>query len=211
MENINRIQKILSNTTGNIVDVYITLYRQCISGQSEPHKSFQFILECAGNYDFQEDDAPILTTKIEISKTGHYYYRLLCELVFALAKENLSPEAFYEKLYSYVFDSDVFPTDDEIRGILLYFLAEKIEGIPYYQAINLVEMTNQEYKDVLERIDSSIEKAIYMLNRGFASKTEEASQIFQIMSGIDDEKDKIVFLAAVIGLLKKGKNGTEDD
>lgn len=67
MDNAKIIRNILNNTTGNIVDVYITLYKQCILGQSDAYRSLQLILECVEAYDFQNDDAPILTSKEKIN------------------------------------------------------------------------------------------------------------------------------------------------
>lgn len=211
MDNAKMIRDILDNTTGNIVDVYITLYKQCILGQSDAYRSLQLILEYAEEYDFQNDDAPILTSKGKINKTMHYYYRLLYDLIAAFAKENLSPEIFYKRIYTYIFASDIFPKDDETQGIILYILAEKIRTLPYYQADHLVEMSNQEYRDAIKRINPLIKKAVYMLNRDFASRTEESSQIFKIMSSIENEKDQIVFLAVIINLLKKSEKQKEND
>mgnify|MGYP001173966527 FL=1 len=203
MDNARMIRNILNNTTGNIVDVYITLYKECILEQSDAYRALQFIIECADKYEFQDDEAPVLTSKEKINQTGHYYYRLVYDLIIAFAKENPSPEVFYKKIYSYVFDSDIFPKDEETQGILLYILGERIGVLPYYQAKNLIEMSNQEYKESIERIEPMIRKAIYMLNRDFSSRTEEASQIFEIMSNLESKEDKIVFLAVIIDLLKK--------
>lgn len=72
-------------------------------------------------------------------------------------------------------------------------------------------MSNQEYREAIERIDSSIRKAVYMLNRDFASRTEEASQIFEIMSDLENKKDQIVFLAVIINLLKKHEKKEKND
>lgn len=70
-------------------------------------------------------------------------------------------------------------------------------------------MPAEEYKATIQRLNPQIEKIINILNRRFATRTEEASQIYEIISSIEDKKDKIVLLAVYTNIIQRNINNRQ--
>ena len=137
-----------------------------------------------------------------VEETKELYFPLLKAYIHSLMLNNLTEEEFYQKLYNTVFQSEIFPQDEKKQAILLCFLSEETPRIPYFQAMNLLKMTSDEYKEAIQHLKPQIEKAIDILNRSFKSRTEEASQIYEIMSSLKTRSDKIVFLAVYTNIIQ---------
>lgn len=90
---------------------------------------------------------------------------------------------------------------------MLYFLAERIPGIPYFQAVNLLKMPTDEYKAAIQRLNPQIRKIINIYNRRFSTRTEEASQIYEIMDSLENKNDKIVLLAIYTNIIQQNIRG----
>ena len=127
---------------------------------------------------------------------------MLKSYVHSLVLKNLNEQDFYQKLYDVVFQSDIFPQDEKAQAILLCFLTEKLREIPYFQAVNLLEMDSDEYKEAIQRLNPKIQKIINVLNRNFKSRTEEASQIYEILSSLKNRNDKIVLLSVYTNIIQ---------
>ena len=83
--------------------------------------------------------------------------------------------------------------------------------IPYYQVRNALSMSGEEYRSVAKCLRPQIERTIYMLNRGFRNRAEEASQIYDIFSEIDKREEQIVFLAILINIVQRHATQSEMD
>lgn len=205
MEMKTSIQELFNSSELNTVDLYVKLYVDFIKEAENPQQIFKYILEESTNYSNDNNKLPTIASRDLVNEVGSKYYDLLYEIVKMLVKNNFDEIQFYETLFSYTFLIGVFHTTDIEKGILLYFLSEKIPFIPYYRAEHLEKMSDEEYGQIIDRIDPQISKTLFFLNRGFPSKTEEASQIYQVLSSIDDKKSAIVYLSVLISILKGGK------
>lgn len=207
MENITQIiNEKCKNATGNIYDIYYALYKDCILGQDNPTFILQKLLEEVQQYNFEDDKNYNYISKTEIEETGYIYFELLRSYVHSLVLKNLNEEEFYSKIYNTIFQSDIFPQDEKKQAILLCFLAEKLPEIPYFHLNNLLEMSDADYKETTQRLKPLIEKIISLLNRGFKSRTEEASQIYEIMSSLENRTDKIVLLSVYTSIIQNNAN-----
>ena len=105
-------------------------------------------------------------------------------------------------MYRYVFNGELYPKETSIQSYLLYLLAEKLPGIPYYQTENLLKLSNEEYRVIVDRIHPQIEKAVAMLNRHFKSKTEETSQLYYISQDVASDEERIVYWSVVMSIMR---------
>lgn len=199
---IERITDKCQNASGNIYDIYYALYKDFLAKSDTPVSVLQHLLTEVQRYDFEDDQNCKYITLTDIEETKELYFPLLKAYIHSLMLNNLTEEEFYQKLYNTVFQSEIFPQDEKKQAILLCFLSEKIPGIPYFQAMNLLKMTSDEYKEAIQHLKPQIEKAIDILNRSFKSRTEEASQIYEIMSSLKTRSDKIVFLAVYTNIIQ---------
>lgn len=63
-------------------------------------------------------------------------------------------------------------------------------------------MDSDEYKEAIQRLNPKIQKIINVLNRNFKSRTEEASQIYEILSSLENRNDKIVLLSVYTNIIQ---------
>ena len=63
-------------------------------------------------------------------------------------------------------------------------------------------MDPDEYKETIQRLNPKIQKIINVLNRNFKSRTEEASQIYEILSSLKNRNDKIVLLSVYTNIIQ---------
>lgn len=199
---INLIHEKCENATGNIYDIYYALYKDYLLGHDNPAFILQKLSEEVQHHEFKDDQNYNYICEEEIEKTGYLYFDLLKSYVHSLVLKNLNEQDFYQKLYSVVFQSDIFPQDEKTQAILLCFLTEKLREIPYFQAVNLLKMDSNEYKEAIQRLNPKIQKIINVLNRNFKSRTEEASQIYEILSSLKNRNDKIVLLSVYTNIIQ---------
>ena len=148
------------------------------------------------------DAPPERVSEETVNQVGMTCYNLIHEIVCVLMRKNDSPEVFYRNLYEQVFASKLFPETDEERAVILGILMEKIPEIPYFQAVNPLKQSNEEYQEALVRVAPQIQQAVHMVSRHFDTRTEETSQLVRIASEIGDESDRIVYWSALIGAIK---------
>lgn len=199
---IRQIQNICENATGNIYDIYYSLYKECMFNQPDPSDILQkIIIEMQNQESADERDAMYIDINY-IDEIVDIYFDLLKAYVITLVHKNLEETEFYERLYKVVFESDLFLQEEKAQAIYLYLLSEKIPEIPYFQAKNLLEMDGEEYREAVQRLKPQIEKSIAVLNRHFKSRTQESSQIYKIIEEIDSREDRIVFLSVYTSIIQ---------
>lgn len=203
-----KVNDILESARGNKYDVYYILYNECILNSKSPDKTLRQILTFSKNIGTDDDSEPENISAKEIKNIEQKYMDLIHEIVQVLIEDNPTEEDFYKKLYENVFVNSIFPQD--VKAILVKILAEDVRFIPYYQAKNLMQMTNDDYKIYLEKLKPDIFKAVHMLNRNFATLTEIASQLYSIEGNLETEQDKIVFISAVLGVIMHRHQENED-
>lgn len=202
---IAKVDEILRTAQGNPLDIYAVLYREHLSVSTKPSAVLQQILQFSSQpIGSGDDDAPELMNADQERKLKRDYFPLVKGIILLLVKKNLPPEEFYQNLYHRIFVSDLFPDDELVKIVLLRLLAEDFPEIPYFQAVGLLPMTNEDYQAAAERVDSQVIQALHMLNRNFDSRTEEASQLCRLATEILDPQDQIVYWAVVVSILKEG-------
>lgn len=210
MKNIeNLIHEKCANATGNIYDIYYALYMDFLSEDKTNHPSsvLQKLLEKVSQHEFEDDNNSKYISEEDIEENQHRYLELLSAYIHSIILDNLPESEFYSKIYNVIFQSDLFPQSKKSQAIMLYFLAERIPGIPYFQAVNLLKMPTDEYKAAIQRLNPQIRKIINIYNRRFSTRTEEASQIYEIMDSLENKNDKIVLLAIYTNIIQQNIRG----
>lgn len=195
------VNVILENAPGNKYDVYYILYKECVSTSETPYKTLMQILTYSKSIGVEDDSEPINLSTEEIKDAEHKYIDLINEIVQVLVRENHSEDEFYKRLYEVVFNSSLLPQSINSQAIFTKILSENVRFIPYYQAKNLLQMTNDEYRDYLEKMKPYILEALHMLNRNFDTLTEIASQLYRVAENIEKKEDRIIFISAILGVI----------
>lgn len=197
-----RISEIINNVETNILDVYFQLFSECLKETTNPEQRFKYIIQNVSEKTFSEKGESLYISESIINNNTDQYTRELVDYIRTLSERNYPEDEFYAILYRYVFKGELYPKETAIQSYLLYLLAEKIPGIPYYQAKNLLKLSNEEYKEIVTGIQPQIEKMVAMLNRHFKSKTEETSQLYYISQDLTSDEEKIVYWSVVMSIMK---------
>lgn len=203
-----RILNILSKASGHPLDIYKTLVDEHLSKSAAPGEVLKTIIQYSKEVG-SADEAPRLMAENDAKKLVAPYRSLIADIIVILMKDNPPDNIFYQRLYEYIFCSELIPVSSEMHAVILYMLAKPGMYMPYYQATDLLAMSDEEYKNRITQMLPKLHKAIHMLNRGFDSWTEQFSQIWQIEHSFEDEKDQIVFLSAFFSSIIAGKEKEE--
>lgn len=206
-----KVNNILMTAKGNKYDVYYTLCDEYITENDEPYVVLKQILEFSDKIGVDDDSEPSNISLTEIKGIEEKYTSLIVEISEVLAEENLEEDEYYKKLYDAIFLSNFLPRTKKTQATFLKILCENVRVVPYYQATNLVKLSNDEFATTFEKLKPHIIKAMHMLNRNFDTMTEVTSQIYQIEKSITDEQEKIVFLSFVFGFLIRKRNNEDND
>ena len=196
-----RINDVLENATGNKYDVYSVLCKEFISTSITPGKILEQILTHTHKIGTEDDSEPSSISKKEAKTIENNYGRLIGEIACVLMQGDPTEDDFYKKLYLEIFDSELLPQDEKHRIVYLKILIEDIKLLPYYPVTKLLKLSDEDYRDCVNRIKPSIMKAVHMINRHFDTFTEIASQLYDIEGKIEDENDRIVFISSIISML----------
>lgn len=197
---LDQIDRILKNAQGNTLDICYTLYSEYMSQSENPSEILQHILQC--DISIGTKDAPSVKVSDEVkNRISKSYYKLLHEIVRLTMSENDPVDEFYKKLHEQVFVSSLFPKEDAERAVILWLFIEKIPEIPYYQAVNLLKRSDEDYQEAIGRLMPQLHQAVHMLNRHFGTRTEETSQLVRIASEIQDDADRIIYWSALISMM----------
>lgn len=195
----DKLTKLLEAAKGNSTDIYYTVYEDFIKNGEQPWHNLQKIIEYA--YDVGTDDKNskrIDNKKINDIVKKHGYF--LSELVRYFIVENVSEEDFYKKIYNTVFISDIFPKEDDVRVVLLQLLAKNIPGLPYFPLSNVMKMDDNEFREASKKMLPQLRKGMSVLNRGLETNTETISQLWPISKELQNDREKIIFFSAIVGL-----------
>lgn len=201
-QEIEKVQEIMKTAQGNSLDVYYSLLTDYLLKSDDPESLFAVILSTP-RMPFSEDPGPSNFIGEAIrEEVIEKYAQLLNDTVERQAEDNPNQDDFYKNLYYIVFRSKVFPDDIHTQTVLLYLLSEETVLIPYYQAVNLLIMENDEFHDNIRRLFPQFQQAAHMLNRRFKSRTEEASQLWEISQQLKSEQEQIVYWAVLISMIR---------
>ncbi len=199
-----QLYRLLETSSGNPLDIHYTLYTEFLAKSETPDEILKIILEYSEDIGNVDDDAPTCILEREVAEYSFVHLDLINAITQNIIDQNLSVEEFYKKLYNNLFVLDILPHGDKDQAILLYILtSQKIRGLPYYCAEDLLMMSDDEYKNIVDSIEEKISLAFYMLNRRFKSKTEEVSQLWNIASSLQSREEQIVFWAVIISIIRR--------
>lgn len=192
----------LKAATGNPLDIYCVLYSDYFKKSENPGHLLEALLEYPNPVGSEDAPSREIPQEIEQKQVG-FYEEILNNKIELLCQKNEPEEIFYESLWQAVFTSpETAPENSEQGAVLLKILNEKMLLLPYFQAKDLVQMENVDFRQKLSEIAPNIQGAMHMLMRGFSQRTEKTSQLCRFAEGLSRE-DASVYWAVVLDVLQK--------
>jgi len=195
----------LTKATANATDVYFELYTNYLENGDAPEDALEIILEYPMEIGDTKDDNPHSIELQTESKINLIFEEIICGTANRIAEMNLEKKAFYQKLYSTIFDStsDLYPQHKEEKVIALKILSEKALAVPYFQITETDKVTKEEFENAIENLRPNIQEAFCMLQRPFNSTTELVAQILRIAKRISNNKELLIFWTLLFNKLRK--------
>lgn len=198
---MDKIKKILDEFDGKIYDFCYEILKYNNQGDT-----FEFVCKNFSNRKGSATshiDSYFSPEEIEeyISVYGTIVNGLLESTIKKCNLNIIPPDRFYSSLWeSYC---SLFTTQKELAFSFYYTLIDK--KIPYQYIGKPLSMSNDDFKKITEANDKYIQKIKYILNSGYAQRTERASLILNCLDEIDDYEAKVTVLAHAITLSNNSK------
>lgn len=194
----------LDNASANAADVYLRLYEDYFVDGDDPEEALRIILEYPREIGDVNDSNPQGITRQAENRITESLESLINGTVSRIADMNLTQRDFYKNLYMTLFKSDneVFPQSKEEKAITLKILSERVRAVPYYQVMEDGTISREEFEEGIEKLQTQLQEAYYMLNRQFPTTPARAAEIVRIADTIEDRKRQIVFWTVIINSLR---------
>lgn len=118
----------------------------------------------------------------------------------------IDPNDFYNSLWASYCTN--FTSQKELAFAFYYTLID--QTIPYQYLGKPISMSNDRFKEIIEKNEESIEKVKYILKSQYSQRTEDASLLLNCLDAIDDFESKTVVLAQAIMLFNRSRSRAMD-
>lgn len=196
------IRKYLSEVDGKISDVCADFYYSFIKDNPNSKENFSSFLKL--QYQIPSNGTNEVKTYFDSKEYGQVIDSIkqgIFNMLNKIASQNLSPDEFYNELWSNTFCSPYFSSDIEYICVLILLRSSTL--IPYYKMDEIEKMDDAEYLATANCIHEDILKAYFTLNYNFEQKTQIAAQLITIYNGLGSMQEKTVFMAQIIGYYQK--------
>lgn len=202
---VERLMETLEKASGNTTDIYFNLYIDYLENESDAVEALKIILEYPNEIGDTKDKNSTKISCQEENRIISIYEEMIIGLTDRIVELNLVKDDFYKKLYDTVFNNnnELFPQGKEEKAIALKILSERVDVVPYFQAIDTEKISKEEFGDGIGRLIERIQEATHMLQRQYATTPDEAAQLLRIGEGIENRKDRIIFWTVLINAIRR--------
>lgn len=209
-DNEKSIQEILKSEAKHPIDTCLDLYK-IISASQCPEKLLQTVLEHPSPIGKKDDEVPVAVTEDKFEVFARQNFNYIIQYTRLLARKNLPQDEFYKSLYEDLFNpgNDMLPSSEDptlndiFKAFILVLLANHVRCVPYYQLTEEQDLTDEIFKDSVSRLETKLKNARHILQRDFVTKTAEGVQLYRVMESINNETDKVVFLALMLSMVRE--------
>ena len=184
--------------------VYDLCYK-IINESDDLEKDFQYL--CENLLELPQEKE--VTIKTYISEEEYEFIRkiydgriegILSEIINKVNYGILKQDQFYSELYQKLTQN--FTNKKELAVAFERVVADT--RIPFIYLGKPLSMKQKDYAEGIKRNEENIKKIIYILKTNYSQKTEEASMVLNLLESIEDYTDRVIVMAQIIDLLKRG-------
>lgn len=125
---------------------------------------------------------------------------ILSEVINKVNYGVLEQSKFYSELYKKLIEG--FSEKKELAVAFERVLSDS--RIPFVYLGKPLTMNQKDYRECIEKNEGNINKLMYILKIDYSQKTEEASVLLNFLESIENYNDRVVVLAQMIDILKRG-------
>ena len=189
--------------SGNRFEICYDIYTGLMSNDESDR--IELLSYACKNFGIKDSDGSFSPCGSGISKSeisdlkdeyGQTVDTLLDTLLQKAIKANMSADVFYESIWNLIIQNPIFSTEKEKAFALYYILIDA--RIPYYPINPGMEMSNSEFRELIDVCEDDIQKARFVLAVDFPQKTMEASNLVDILLAQDDYKKQVVVMSRIV-------------
>ena len=211
--NIDRERKLherLTQYVGDAFDICSDIYTY-ISESSEEERVHLFSLACR-EYGVIDSDGTLSVPISSVSNTrrdelkasyGKVIDALLDSSIRVAMNVKMDEDTFYKQLWENIVCNSLFSTEEERLFALYYIMIDK--KIPYFTITNGLAMENKRYQSLMEDYESIIQKIKFILAVKFDQRTQEASNLLDILLAFDDYDVQVMLLSRIVAELRSDR------
>lgn len=171
-----------------------------------------------------ERDADTIISQEEIKMLEENFDDIIEAKFKTLLKRKYEEKMFYEKLWYFIWKSDVLSdieegsisentdisAEDKVRTYALYEILRD-KRIPYFFFPGGLNMSNEDYRAKCDELANTKRKIRFILSAEiFDQKTEKASQLVKIIDELEAYQDKTIAMVFIINELQKNQSRLEN-
>lgn len=151
--------------------------------------------------DIQNEQKETYISNLEIALFNTKYQPVIEGIINMIAVEGNSSHIFYNKLFNKLSELCRGKTEKE-KGLCLYNVVWD-KRIPYFEVKAGIILPDEEFKDIVDSLTPQIRKMVFILNSSHSQRTEEASQLLDVIDELKTSKKKAVLLAQLLKIARK--------
>lgn len=126
--------------------------------------------------------------------------RLVNNLISKQIEKRVSEEEFYTELWKRLWDDVVLPNDED--RVTFFQILWVDTRIPYFEIGQGSIIQEDDFQKIEEKITLTLRKGEFIMNTNFKYKTQRSSLLMDLANGLEDETERVVFWAVLIGRLQ---------
>ena len=126
--------------------------------------------------------------------------RLVDNLISKQIEKRVSEEKFYSELWKRLWDDVVLPNDED--RIAFFQILWMDPRIPYFEIGEGSIIQDDDFQKVIKKITPVVQKGMFIMNANLRRKTQWSSLLVELANSLEDETERIVFWAVLIGDLR---------
>lgn len=202
--------------SGNRFDICYDIYVGLINANDEDRiELFTYACNNFGIRDTDNSYSPIGqgVSKSELRDLRKEYSNIIDSLLDSTIQKaitsSLSQKQFYTDVWNLIVQNPIFKSEKEHVYSLYYILLDP--KIPFYQIDSGLEMSNSEFRRIIDECGAEIQKACFVLAVDFPQKTMEASNLLDIILSQQEYNNRVVILSRIISELREKNKDILDE
>lgn len=187
---------------GSLTDFFDELYNCLCEKGDEPGTILkQFVDEYFVYIKKEKGKTSKFEMNIERQNIARIYMPLVDGYIDYLSKQGLDEIKFYNKLWKFIHQKDIFPNAEVSRVVFIWMWKNHL--IPYFCLGNMEMMQTDEFKRILDKLKLPARKMEFILEYGYMQKTQRARALLRILDELETDDEKSVFLAVLLDFQAK--------
>lgn len=207
----NELNNRLDSYSGDNFDICADIMRYIVSAPEDIQEDL-FVIACqkfgVASSSKSYDVAPSGISKAQQDKLEDTYGDIVNKLLETCLKRAIQNQSsdidFYKDVWKSVVSNPIFLKSDEQLFAAYYILIDR--RIPYFAITEGLSMENGDFQAILAECSTDIKKIKFILAVDFDQKTQEASNLLDVIMNQDTYEKKAVLLARIVSELRREKN-----